>query len=382
LNKNHLKKVLLVFPSAFSANRKDNLKTVVKEKLELIHVKVNKIISEESCIVFEVTNLVEASASVVEMFGIDKVAIAKHVTNGFTDIVTTIVSTGRQIIFPKEKFFVKVQMSSNSRVSYIARDIEFVSSSNLTAELSSIAAKPAKNEYEANKIILSYIGKDSAYVCIQMDTAHGGLPFGSQKEKVACSIHNVLSTVSCMITVKCGFVPDFLILYTNDNDLKENAKLFSHIANKMCIKKHKIRVAYIDLPDKFDHNLKLMLQESISANILTHLPENRLIIPLSTAIHPTWFIEATMKKIVFARKTPWLPLMFLTDSIYHNTKDTGLEDRTTCIDTLIKDMTFKREEYEKYENKIDALSKAAIKNMKTISLKIGPNYLHDIIDSI
>ena len=110
MNKNHLKKVLIVFPSTFSTNRKDNLKTIVKEKLELIHVKVNKIISEESCIAFEVTNLVEASASLVEMFGIDKVAIAKHVTNGFTDIVTTIVNTGKQIIFPEEKFFVKVQM--------------------------------------------------------------------------------------------------------------------------------------------------------------------------------------------------------------------------------------------------------------------------------
>jgi hypothetical protein len=382
LNKNHLKKVLIVFPSTFSANRKDNLKTIVKEKLELIHVKVNKIISEESCIAFEVTNLVGASASLVDMFGIDKVAIAKHVTNGFTDIVTTIVNTGKQIIFPGEKFFVKVQMSSNAKVSYVGRDIEFVSSSNLIAELSSIAAKPAKNEHEANKTILSYIGKDSAYVCIQMDTAHGGLPFGSQKEKVACSIHNVLSAVSCLITVKCGFVPDFLILYTNNDDLKENAKIFSRIANKTCIKKHKIRVAYIDLPDKLDHNLKLMLQESISANILTHLPENRLIIPLSTAIHPTWFVEATMKKIVFAGKTPWLPLMFLTDSIYHTAKDAGLEDKTTSIDTLIKDMAFKREEYEKYENKIDALSKAAIENMKTIPLKIGPNYLHDIIDSI
>ena len=207
------------------------------------------------------------------MFGIDKVAIAKHVTNGFTDIVTTIVNTGKQIIFPEEKFFVKVQMSSNAKVSYMGRDIEFVSSGNLTSELSSIAKKPAKNEYEANKTILSYIGKDSAYVCIQIDTALGGLPFGSQKEKVACSIHNVLSTVSCLITVKCGFVPDFLILYTNDDNIKENAKLFSHIANKMCIKKHKIRVAHIDLPDKLDHNLKLMLQESISANILTLLPE-------------------------------------------------------------------------------------------------------------
>jgi hypothetical protein len=93
-----------------------------------------------------------------------------------------------------------------------------------------------------------------------------------------------------------------------------------------------------------------------------------------------------MKKIVFAGKTPWLPLMFLTDSIYHNAKDTGLEDKInscyTSIDTLIKDMAFKKEEYEKYENKIDVLSKAAIENMKTISLKIGPNYLHDIIDSI
>ena len=382
MNKNHLKKVLLVFPSTFSANRKDNLKTIVKEKLELIHVKVNKIISEESCIAFEVTNLVEASASLVDMFGIDKVAIAKHVTNGFTDIVNTIVNTGKQIIFPEEKFFVKVEMSGNAKVSYVGRDIEFVSSSNLTVQLSSIAAKPAKNQYEANKTILSYIGKDSAYVCIQMDTAYGGLPFGSQKEKVACSIHNVLSAVSCLITVKCGFVSDFLILYTNNDDLKENAKLFSHIANKTCIKKHKIRLAYIDLPDKFDHNVKLMLQESISANILTHLPENRLIIPLSTAIHPTWFVEATMKQIVFAGKTPWLPLMFLTDSIYHTAKDIGLEDKTTYIDTLIKDMAFKKEEYEKYENNIVALSKAAIENMKTISLKIGPNYLHDIIDSI
>jgi hypothetical protein len=125
-----------------------------------------------------------------------------------------------------------------------------------------------------------------------------------------------------------------------------------------------------------------MLQESISANILTLLPENRLVIPLSTAIHPTWFVEATMKKIVFAGKMPWLPLMLLTDSIYHNTKEIGLEDKTTSIDALVKEMTFKIEEYEKYENKIEALSKAAIKNMKIISLKIGPNYLHDIIDSI
>src|SRR4051812_38149658 len=104
------------------------------------------------------------------------------------------------------------------------------------------------------------------------------------------------------------------------------------------------------------------------------------------ALPPKWLVGATLQKIEVAGKTAWMALMVLTDSIYHNAKDTGLEDKInscyTSIDTLIKDMAFKKEEYEKYENKIDVLSKAAIANMKTISLKIGPNYLHDIIDSI
>ena len=38
--------------------------------------------------------------------------------------------------------------------------------------------------------------------------------------------------LSCMLAVKCGFIPDFLIMYTNEDDLKENAKLFGFIALK------------------------------------------------------------------------------------------------------------------------------------------------------
>ena len=60
----------------------------------------------------------------------------------------------------------------------------------------------------------------------------------------------------------------------------------------------------------------------------------------------------------------------------------GLKDKTMLIDALINNMTFTKFEYKKYQNVIDTLSKVAIKNMKTISLNVGPNYIHDIIDSI
>ena len=374
--------VLLVFPSAFSANRKDKLITMVKKKLQLRHIKVNKIILEESCIAFEVSDVVEAASSAAEMFGIDKVAIAKQVTNRFTNIVKTIVNTGKQIILPKEKFFVKVEVDHNTKLNYVGRDVEFVSSGDLTANLSSIAAQPAKNEYDADKIILSYIGKNSAYVCIQIDKALGGLPFGSQKEKVVCSIHNTLSALSCLMAIQCGFIPELLILYTDYNDLKENVKLVGYIYNRMSIKKHKIRIARIDIPDNSNYCLKFILQESVSARILTLLPEKGLVIPLSAAIHPPWFVEATIKKIGFTGKMPWMPLMLMTDSIYYNAKYVGLEDKIATIETIISTSVLKKEEYKKHEKKIDTLSKAAIKNMKTVSLNIGPNYLHDIIDSI
>ena len=89
MNEDSLKNVLLVFPSSFSAKRgaEDKLKAAVKKKLLSNHIKVNKVTSEETCIVFDVTDVVKAAELMVEVFGIDKVAIAKHVTNGFTEIV-------------------------------------------------------------------------------------------------------------------------------------------------------------------------------------------------------------------------------------------------------------------------------------------------------
>jgi hypothetical protein len=182
--------------------------------------------------------------------------------------------------------------------------------------------------------------------------------------------------------MKCGFIPEPFILYTNEYDLKENAKMFGHIAYKMAIKKHTIRIMHIDIPDRYDNNIKFMLQESISARISTLLPGKRLVVPLSAAIHPPWFVEEITDKIVHARKSYLMPLVLLTTGIYHEAISMGLKDKTMLIDVLINNMTFTKLEYKKYEHMIDTSSKVALKNMKTISLNIGPNYLHNIIDSV
>jgi hypothetical protein len=379
-NTDHSKNTLIVFPSSFSLNKKDELKALINKKLQLCNIKVSKIVNEEACIAFEVTDVVEAAAITSEMFGIDKVAIAKDIENQFNDVVNEIVNTGKQIILPGEKFFVKVCTSSTAKkLSYAGRDIEFASVGNLIAELSYMRVTPAKNERGADKLILVYVGKDSAYVCLQIDKGLGGLPFGYQNEKLICGIHNILSLLSCMLAVKCGFIPELFILYSNEYDLKENAKMFGHIADKMAVKRHTIRLMHVDI---HNDNIKLMLQESIFTKVSTLLPGKRLVVPLSAAIHPSWFVEEITEKIVHTGKISWMPLMLLTTGIYHEAIAMGLKHKIMLINALINNMTFTKLEFKKYQNVVDTLSNVAIKNMKTISLNIGPNYLHNIIDSV
>src|SRR5919202_299703 len=151
-NTDHSNNILIVFPSSFSLNKRDELKALINKKLQLCNIKVSKIANEEACIAFEVTDVVEAAAITSEMFGIDKVAIAKRIENQFNDVVSEIVNTGKQIILPGENFFVKVCTSNTTKkLSYVGRDIEFASAGNLLAELSHMRVTPAKNERGADK---------------------------------------------------------------------------------------------------------------------------------------------------------------------------------------------------------------------------------------
>src|SRR5207302_11518359 len=103
--------VLLVYPSQFSIGRIDKLLAVIKDALRSKNVEIRDIVLEEECVVFELGNVVEGASTIGEMFGVEKIAIAKKVsTSRFEEIITEVVNIGKLKILPNEKFFVKVQI--------------------------------------------------------------------------------------------------------------------------------------------------------------------------------------------------------------------------------------------------------------------------------
>jgi adenylyl- and sulfurtransferase ThiI len=413
------KTVLLVFPSQFSISRIDKLIADIKDALRSKDVGLRDIVLEKECVIFELDDVVEGATITAEMFGIDKVAIAKQVSTArFEEILAQVVSIGKLKILPKEKFFVKVQISNNAKVDYKPRDLEFASTGELTAALQSSlsppvssshrrsstfpssasslssSARPAKNELDADRLIEIFIGKKSAYVCIEIDAGLGGLSFACQGEKVLCTIHNPLSAISCMAVLKCGFFPEIIILYTDDDDLRQNLKTFGLVVNRLNTKNYSIRLARVEGLQKRrqqqhqrQSSHKTILKEIVAAQVLTRMRGKGVVVPLSTVIHPLWLIELTFKKILSSNKIPWMPLLLPTQGICDIAKELGMEehklrlmsDQSCMIDGLL---TFTKQDYAKYRKSIDIMTESALKNMNTISFEIGPNYLHDILDSV
>jgi hypothetical protein len=428
--------VLIVFPGRFSMGRIDKLIANIEKQLQSKNIETKNTAIENEWLVFDMDDVVEGAGITREMFGIDKVAIAKKVPSiQFEDIAAEVVNIGKLKVLPNEKFFVKVQISNNAKINYKSRDLEFASTGDLTAALQSSSfsssrrpytfspvpsisssrsyssARPAKNEFEADRLIEIFVGKKSAYVTIETDNGPGGLPFACQGEKVLCSIHDTLSAISCMIILKCGFFPEIVIVYTDDYDLRKNLKIFGMIVNKMSIKNYSIRLVQLDYGNDsgFDKTLNLkqhgqrrlqktmkrelesshkaVLQEIVATQILTLMKGKGIVVPLSVVIHPFWLIQSTFKKILASKKIPWMPLLLPSHGMYDIAEELGIEknmlpllsDKGSMMNRL---MTFTRRDYAKYRTTIDKMTESAKRNMKTISFEIGPNYLHDILDSV
>jgi hypothetical protein len=362
--------VVIAFPSPFSDQRALS-ETIQKAARGTVSVNV-----EYKCIICEARDVVELASQLAGMFGIESVAIANKVSPNFSDVTAAIVEVGSKVMIPGDRFYVKVIVQPAAEWDYVSRDVEFAATGTLAARLASIKVLPAKTEREASRLILAVIAREYAYVCIQVMDGRGGLIIGSQG-RVLSSIHDSLSCLACLMAAKAGFDCTSIVLpYVDENELAINAKLLQLFARRTGRKKQKIFAMPISVPVPAKGMVSILLKEMIISNILVKCQNNnRIILPLTTAVHPIWFIEPLIKQTIYAGKMPFAPLMFLSNELDRYAQEVGIELNVSVV-KVAKGML------QKYSNTIDSQARLAIKHMKTLELKIGPNYLHDIIDAI
>ena len=446
------KTVLLIYPSHLSLSRLADLIADLKLAFRAKKVESENVISENEVIVFEMDDVVEGAAIANKRFGVEKVALARKLPNAnFEQVSSEIASVGKLKVLPQEKFFVKVQISKDANVNYKPRDLEFASTGDLISALmsrphfrSNTDVKhngiwyplPARNEIEADRTLDVYVGKREAYICIETDKGLGGLPFGCQKEKVLCAFYDSLSSISCVSMLKSGFLPEIVVLYTDDESLRQNLKMLGFVLSKAHTRNYSIRLAKLNFPSSakvqphseisigereiemerertrgerlrrgergskeskgkkatLEQPQKMGYYEGIlkrlaSIRILSQINEKNIVLPFSTSVHPLWLIESVFKQIVAQNKVPWMPLLLPIQDLHEIAGELGMNEYKPLVSTSIfneaeSGSTFTALDHRRYSRILDKVAKESIKDMKTVSFEIGPNYLHNILDSI
>ena len=367
--------LIVVFPSIFSKNKANSLITNIKKVLRIQNQKFRKIRKEGDVIIVEADDPVFASSAINTLFGIDGVAIAKQITNDFESIVDGVSKVAKDIFLKGERFLLQIEGYAKG---FTTKDIELAATSSLIEKTAGMGIKPGTSKKYDRKLYVR-LTKLNAYICIYYDNGLGGVPNNSQDKEIICCIFDELSAVSCLETIKQGFDVKIIICYNKDSELLHLVKIVNQIIRRTV--KPKINLDFYKIHD--NKKLAQLLLTEITSKILMKIAATsgikRISLGTSTLIHPIDFSESLSKQISDKNLIPYFPLSGLDDNVFESAREIGLEKYLNSIKKL---GSTKFHNSKQPAKKIEKIVNDTIMTKKTVSVNVGLNNVHEILDEI
>jgi len=362
--------VVIVYPSLFAENKINQLIENIKKILKIKNLKFGKIFKDDFLICIYSDDPVFVSSAIGLLFGIKQIAIAKKIKNDFKTIVSQVSEIGSNLLLKGEKFYVKVDGKTKG---FVIKDLELAATSKLIEKNQKILAKPGtKSKYD--KLLQIYVTKSNAYVCIFVDQGLGGTANNSQLKKSICCISDEFSAISCLETIKQGFDIKPILCYETREDLIHLVKILDKLLPRML--RLDVELEFHKIP-KFEKKSEAILSKSsLVTNIMIKSAKQAKIpyVSLTTSplIFPLDHVEILQKQVFSANLIPHVALSGIDSEIIKNAKEIGMDKYISKIEK------FAGTNFSKVKSK---LSKGNI-SKKIIKIKLGPNNVHTILDSL
>ena len=367
--------LVVVFPSVFSKNKVSSLITNIKKVLKIQNQKFHEVKKEGDVIVVEADDPVFASSVINTIFGINGVAIAKQVTNDFELIIDSISKVATDIFLKGERFLLQVDGYAKG---FTIKDIELAATSSLIEKTAGTGIKPGTSKKHDRRLYV-YLTKLNAYICIYYDKGLGGVPNNSQNKKIVCCIFDELSAVSCLETIKQGFDVKIIVCYNKNSNLLHLVKIVNQIIRRTVKQKINLEFYKIHINKKLTSLLLIEITSKVLLQIATANRIKRISLSLSPLIYPVDFSENLMKQIYNKDLIPYFPLSGLDDNVFESAREIGLEKYLSRIKKLGSTKFYNFKESTK---KIEKIVGESILCKKTVSISVGPNNVHEILDQV
>ena len=361
---------VVVFPSIFSKNKIPQLIKNIKKILKIKNQKYSSVKRDGDIILVNANDPVFASSAINLLFGIKKIAIARQVTNDFQNIISEITTIGGNLLLKGEKFLVTVEGISKG---FLVKDVEIAATSNIIEKKSNLGAHPGTEE-KYDKLLYTYLTKNYAYISIFSDIGKGGIPYQSQGQQTICAIYDEISAISCYETIKQGYDTKIIVCYRQKSELMNLAKMINQIIPRLV--QEKIEIEFYNLKINPNGNKNYLIYVNSIIEILLSYSNNKISLSLSPLIFPANIIDNALNRIFSKKKIPIIPLAGVDNQLFIEAKEIGLERNIKKIEKMINITSNDVPKFSKTDVEL------AHKTKKEISVKLGANNVHDILDSL
>ena len=363
--------LVVVYPSLFAENKINQLIENIKKILKIKNLKFGKITKDDFLICINADDPVFVSSAIALLFGIKQIVIAKKIKNDFKTIVSQVGEIGSNLLLKGEKFYVKADGNAKG---FVIKDLELAATSTLIQKNQKISAKPG-TEAKHDKLLQIYVTKSNAYVCIFVDEGLGGTANNSQLHKSICAITDEFSAVNCLETIKQGFDVKPIICYETREELVYLVKILDKILPRFL--KSEIELEFHKIP-KFGKNSDgILSKNSLITDILIKTAKknkmSQISLAVSPVVFPSTYLETLQKQVFSVGLIPHIPLSGIDSGIIKNAREIGIEKYISKIEKFLK-IDFTKSKIK--QTKIKKITKNVIK------VKLGPNNIHFILDSL
>jgi hypothetical protein len=361
---------VVVFPTIFSKNKISQLITNIKKILKIKNQQFKSVKRDGDIILVDANDPVFASSAINLLFGIKKIAITRQVKNNFQDIVSEITSIGGNLLLKGEKFLVKIEGMSKE---FLTKDLEIAATSNIIEKKINLGAHPGTEE-NYDKLLYTYLTKNNAYISIFSDKGNGGIPYRPHNQKTICAIYDEISAISCLETIKQGYGTKIIVCYRQKSELMNLAKMINQIIPRLVQEKIELEFFQIKINPNGIKNYLIYVNSILE--IMLQFSNDHVSLALSPLVFSSEFIDNSLKYVFEKKKIPLIPLAGVDINLFDDAREIGLERNTKKLEKMV---TINSNEIPAFAKKqVDT----SLKTKKIVSVQVGPNNVHDILDSL
>lgn len=360
---------VVVFPTVFSRRHIRQLTKNVKDILRIKGQQFKSVRRDGDVVLVHANDPVFASSAIGLLFGIEKIAIARCVRNDFDSIVKEIAATGGNLLLKGEKFLVRVEGTTSG---FLAGDVEIAATSKIIEERSGAGANPGTEENH-DKVLYTYLTKDNAYVCIFLDQGSGGATYRQGEQKTACAVYDEISAVSCLETIKQGHDIQIMVFYRQESELIGLVRLINRIMPRMV--RAEVELEFFNLKIRPGAKNYQVYVRSI-LEVMLHSQCGRISLALSPLVVSADFTDGMMRDVFKAGKIPVMPLAGVDSGLIADARHIGLERTVARLQKTVAITS------EQVPAPADKEVRQALKTSRRIPVTVGPNNVHDILDSL